>query len=191
MYVVMSMNSTSRLISGAALNCGLVAAALLAVALITAAAGPAAAQEFKQTGSFGSWETYSGAEKKAAVCYMGSEPRKAKGKYKRRGQTLVVITHRPAEKSVNVVNIQAGYTYLKDSPVQLTIDGAVYEMFTDGGNAWAADAKSDAALVRAMRAGSTLIVQGMSSRGTVTTDTYSLSGFSKAHNTMNRACKVK
>ena len=187
MYVTMSTCPTVRPAPGT----GLAVVALLAATLVAGATAHAAAQEFKQTGTFGTWETYSGKEKTASVCYMGSEPRKAKGKYKRRGQSLVVITHRPSEKSLNAVNVQAGYTYLKDSPAQMIIDGTTFDMFTDGGNAWAADAEMDVALVRAMRAGSILIVQGMSNRGTVTTDTYSLRGFSKAHNTMSRACKVK
>jgi invasion protein IalB len=168
----------------------IIALATVAV-IVVAAAGSSFAQEFKPIGNFGTWEAYAGKEKTSSVCYMGSEPRKARGKYKHRGQTLVVITHRPAEKSTNVVNIQAGYQYRKRSSVQLIIDGATFDMFTDGGNAWAADANTDAALVRAMRAGSTMVVQGMSSRGTVTTDTYSLKGFSAAHNTMSTACKVK
>jgi len=170
---------------------GIIRLAAAAAILTVALAGRAKAQEFKPIGNFGTWETYAGKEKTASICYMGSEPRKARGKYKRRGQTLVAITHRPSEKSNNVVNVQAGYVYQKDSPVQLIIDGAEFELFTAGGNAWSADAKTDAALVRAMRAGSTLIVQGMSNRGTVTTDTYSLKGFSAAHNSVNKACKVR
>ena len=31
-------------------------------------------------------------------------------------------------------------------------------------------------------------VEGVSSRGTLTTDTYSLSGFTKAHNAIDKAC---
>ncbi|MDX1424550.1 MAG: invasion associated locus B family protein, partial [Kiloniellales bacterium] len=48
----------------------------------------------------------------------------------------------------------------------------------------------DQAIVKAMRAGSSMVVKGTSSRGTVTTDTYSLLGFSKAYAAISKACGV-
>ena len=38
--------------------------------------------------------------------------------------------------------------------------------------------------------GSGMIVRGVSSRGTETTDTYSLNGFTRAHNAIGQACGV-
>ena len=46
-------------------------------------------------------------------------------------------------------------------------------------------------MVEAMRRGATMIVEGISSRGTHTKDTYSLTGFTAAHNAINEACKVE
>jgi hypothetical protein len=54
--------------------------------------------------------------------------------------------------------------------------------------AWAPDETADRALVQAMAAGRQMVVRGTSSRGTLTTDTYSLSGFTRAHQEINRAC---
>ena len=48
-----------------------------------------------------------------------------------------------------------------------------------------------AAMVRAMRVGKKLVIQGVSSRGTKTKDSYSLFGFTAAHNAINKACRVK
>ncbi len=53
------------------------------------------------------------------------------------------------------------------------------------------DAKDDSRMVKSMRAGRTMIMEGTSGRGTKTRDTYSLSGFSAAHNAINKACKPK
>ena len=39
--------------------------------------------------------------------------------------------------------------------------------------------------------GARLVVKGTSSRGTKTTDTYSLKGFSAAFKAIGKACKVK
>ena len=45
--------------------------------------------------------------------------------------------------------------------------------------------------IKALAAGSSLVVKGTSSRGTATTDTYPLAGFSAAHAEINKACGVK
>ena len=48
---------------------------------------------------------------------------------------------------------------------------------------------ADRAIVAAMKAGRQMIVRGTSTRGTLTTDTYSLSGFSAALAAIDKACK--
>ena len=57
--------------------------------------------------------------------------------------------------------------------------------------AWAPDTTSDQRMVAAMKAGSVMVVQGTSARGTLTKDTYSLKGFTKAHSTISEACGIK
>jgi len=44
-------------------------------------------------------------------------------------------------------------------------------------------------MITAMKRGSKMLVVGTSSRGTVTTDTYSLSGFTKTKSTIDKTCK--
>ena len=44
-------------------------------------------------------------------------------------------------------------------------------------------------MIRAMKRGSKMTVVGTSSRGTKTTDTYSLSGFTKAKGVIDKNCK--
>jgi len=151
----------------------------------------AAAQEAKHLGSFDAWEAYTEPEGGKLVCYMGSEPTKAKGKYKKRGEAYVLITHRPAEKSSNVVSIAAGYTFQKSSEVDLRVGDQAFKLFTDGGHAFAYDAKTDKALVEAMIRGAVMVVNGTSSRGTLTTDTYSLKGFTAAYKAIGKACGVE
>ena len=73
----------------------------------------------------------------------------------------------------------------------MAIGKRTFQLFTNADTAWARNKKDDAALVRAMRAGSRMIVTGTSSRGTKTKDTYSLSGISAAHKAIGKACKVK
>lgn len=141
--------------------------------------------------NFGAWSAFQEDEGSNRVCYIGSTPKKQRGKYKKRGETYVLVTHRPAEKTRGVISIKAGYTYKKGSDVTVNIGSQRFSLFTDKDHGWARDAASDKKLVAAMRAGSQMIVSGISSRGTKTSDTYSLSGFTAAYNAINKACPKK
>ena len=109
----------------------------------------------------------------------------------RGGETYILVTHRPAEKSLNVISINAGYTYQSGSEVDVVIGKTTFKMFTDAGHAFAYDSKTDGAIVKAMIRGARMIIKGTSSRGTQTTDTYSLKGFTAAYKAINKSCKVK
>lgn len=163
-------------------------APLSAAALVLLAAGAGLAQQ-GTLGSFGAWKAFAEGSGKDRVCYIGAEPEKEEGKYTRRGDTYVLVSHRPAEKVVGEVSIEAGYAYRGGSEVELAIDGKAYRLFTKGSNAWAYDAGADRALVAAMKAGRQMIVKGTSGRGTLTTDTYSLSGFTAAFEAARKACR--
>jgi|APSaa5957512535_1039671.scaffolds.fasta_scaffold204348_1 invasion protein IalB len=151
---------------------------------------PALAQGGKLIDVFNDWSAFTEKENGKAFCYIGSLPEKMEGKYTQRGDVLILVTHRPAEKSFDVISIQAGYIYRKESGVKVTIGGQNFEMYTKGGHAWA-QAKIDRQLVAAMKGGTTMVVKGTSSRGTLTTDTYSLSGFTAAYGAMGKTCGKK
>ena len=165
-----------------------VAAAALAVAGLSALPAMAAARVI---GAFEDWSAHQFDAEEGKVCYLYGEPRKSAGEYARRGETYLQVTHRAADGSRNVVSVTAGYSYRKDSEVTITIDGQKFSLFTDSDTAWAGDAAADNALVGAMRAGRSMVVEGISSRGTTTADTYSLSGFTAAHNAVDKACSAK
>jgi len=142
-------------------------------------------------GVFGDWSAFAIKEGGKPVCYTGSEPQKAVGKYKKRGDTFILVTHRPGEKSFGVFSLKAGYTYKPGSEVDVVIGGFKERLFVDTGHAWAYDGKADKALITAMKQGSSLIAKGVSSRGTATTDTYSLKGFTAAYAAASKACGIK
>ncbi|MBX2832355.1 MAG: invasion associated locus B family protein [Rhodospirillales bacterium] len=140
---------------------------------------------------YGKWEAYTYSEEGQKVCYMGSQPTSAKGDYTQRGKIYVMVTHRPALKLVNEVSFITGYTYKDKSTVDLRIDSKKFSLFTHADSAWAVDAETDRKLVGAMKSGSKMVLVGYSSRGTKTTDTYSLSGFTAAYKAISKACNTK
>jgi len=171
----------------AALLLGLPLVAGLAFALL---AGPAAAQDIRRLGEFQDWRAYTYQEGGNKVCYMASEPKTEKGDYTQRGDVYAMVTHRPAQGTQNVVSFIIGYPFKSDSRVSVSIDGQSFTLFTHEDTAWAPDTQTDNALVQSMRAGRQMIVKGTSTRGTETTDTYSLLGFTAAHKAINDACQV-
>lgn len=142
-------------------------------------------------GTYGDWSTFKTSDDGNKVCYIGSEPQKSEGDYSTRGDTFVLVTHRPEIGELNVVSIRAGYKYKENSNVEVTIDGTAFTLFALGKMAWARDVKSDQNLVAAMRKGHAMIIEGVSWRGTQTTDTYSLKGFTRAYNKSLSACGIK
>ena len=163
---------------------------VLAIALISSIATPVVAAD-KSLGSFKVWSAMSFAEDEKTVCMMWSQPEKAEGKYKKRSEIFVFVTHRPSDKEMNKVSFETGYTFKDPSKVRVTIDGKAYTLYTDGSTAWSYNSKDDSRMVRAMRAGQTMIMEGSSTHSTPTRDTYSLGGFTAAHNAINKACKPK
>lgn len=147
----------------------------------------------KSLGEFRGWQAYSFPENGRTVCVVWGQPRKAEGKYKKRGDIRVFIAHRSwtKPKRLHEISFEAGYAFKKGSEATVTIDRKKYVLFTDGDTAWNREPKDDAAMASAMRGGKQLIIRGVSSRGTKTKDTYSLLGFTAAHNAINKACKVK
>lgn len=162
---------------------------LLVLGAAAVAAGASARAE-TLLAKHGDWEAFTDREQGKLVCYIGTVPTKSAGKYTTRGRTFLLVTHRPAEKSTNVISLQAGYPYKKGSEVEVAIGKAALKLFTDDDWAFAPNAAADSAMVKAMIRGSTMVVKGTSSRGTLTTDTYSLSGFTAAYKAIGQACKV-
>lgn len=59
----------------------------------------------------------------------------------------------------------------------------------DGDKGWPVLPSEDSRAVNAMKAGSKMTIRGISSRGTKTSDSYSLLGFTAAYNAITKACK--
>jgi invasion protein IalB len=153
-------------------------------------AGTSSAQEVTVLSTHGKWTAFTYTENKQPVCYIAAKPDKSEGNYTARDEVMLLVTHRPAEKAFDVVSMVAGYQYRQDTDAVMTVGSQKYELFTVGSDrAWARDSKIDRAIAQSMIKGNTAVVRGTSSRGTLTTDTFSLSGFTAAYQAINAACK--
>jgi hypothetical protein len=145
----------------------------------------------RSIGTFGDWAAYVMLEDGNKVCYMASTPKKAQGNYTRRGEVFALITHRPAEGTSNVFSYITGYPYKAGSDATVNIGSERFTLFTQDETAWTPDSASDSKLAQSIRKGSSMVVKGTSTRGTITTDTFSLSGSSSAHDAISKECGVK
>ncbi len=139
----------------------------------------------------GAWGAFSLKEGKGRACYMAGQPNDSKPTNVRRDPIWVLVTHRPYKKIKGEVGVYVGYPLKPGSTVTVDVDGKTFKLYTVDDTAWVEKPKTEATLVSAMRAGRKMIIKGTSKRGTNTTDTYSLKGFTRAHKAINRACKVK
>ena len=141
-------------------------------------------------GEYGDWTAYHYRDGRGSVCYMVSKPKKDEGKYNKRGDIYAVVTHRPSDKTFDVVNFDAGYPFKNGAPFTVKIGHTtVSSFFTDGEKAWTLDDKTDKQMIALMKGGERMIVDGVSAKGTKTKDTYSLKGFTGAYKAISAKCK--
>jgi hypothetical protein len=148
----------------------------------------ARAGEQRLMAAYEAWEAYVFTEDNGKVCYMASQPGNAEGKYTKRGDPFALVTHRPADNTRNVFSYIAGYSYKAGSEVALKIDDQEFKLFTQGETAWAQDGETDTKIINALKAGKSMVVSGVSAKGTATKDTYSLKGVTKAYEKITKEC---
>ena len=145
---------------------------------------------YKSHGSFDKWSVFS--KKNKELCYMLAEPDKSLGKYTLRGRVRVLVARRAKEESKNYIGIEFGYSFPKNEKALIEIDKKKsFKLETHQQTAWTKPSKSskrDDKIINEMIKGTTLKAVGKSKKGTITTDFYSLKGFSKAFNKMKDIC---
>ena len=166
---------------------------LLAVAALAAWSAPSLAQDL---GKHGDWSAHRFDEEGKRVCLIWSQPKKAEGKYKRRGEIFALVSHRPGDERFGIVSFEMGYPFAPGKELSVSIDeGRAVGIPADDGGAegdaslmWHPSPKVNRQLVGLMRAGVEMVARGQSKRGTKTVDTWSLRGFTAAYKAISRAC---
>jgi hypothetical protein len=142
-------------------------------------------------GQYGEWGAYTASPGGKKVCFAIAKPSSAvtDPPNRPRDPIYLFISTRPADKVSNEVSVVVGYPLKANSEASATVGGANFALYTQGDGAWIKNAGEEAKMVDAMRAGQTVVVQGVSSHDTKTTDTYSLKGLSQALDRTARECK--
>ena len=123
--------------------------------------------------------------KEVDYCFIGSAPVETDlPESKQRGITYILV-YRINKSKDAIVQIAAGYPYKKGQNVDVTIDNVQFDFYSADDTAWSND---DNKVIFAMKKGIKLTVNGESSRGTKTTDIYTLKGFTAAYNQLFNDC---
>ncbi|MGE0611877.1 MAG: invasion associated locus B family protein [Hyphomicrobiales bacterium] len=159
------------------------------VACGVVAATPAYSQAAKFVERFGDWMAYASDAGGKKICFAVSEPKDMKPKGVKRGPVYFYISEWPAEKVSGEISVKMGYPLKEGNDVEVKIGGDTFKLFVKDEGAYVESADTEKKLVEAMKKGSTMVIQGRSTRGTLTTDEYSLSGATAALDRSQTECK--
>lgn len=182
------MKRIATVAAGTMMSLALVAAPPVAFGAGAPAANPATPHE---VGGAKGWTGYSYLDRGNKVCYLVGHPSKTEPARAARGRIDAMVTERPHEKQLNVVNFDAGYAFKEGSSATIEIDGHGFSLFTDHETAWARDAATDGAVTEALARGRRAVLKGTNAKGAAVTQSYSLEGFGDALAAIDKACGMK
>ncbi|MBN9589222.1 MAG: hypothetical protein BGN85_01855 [Alphaproteobacteria bacterium 64-11] len=166
---------------------------MLAAAAFCLAIGPAAAAESATLlGVFDNWSAYSAGDGASKTCYILSKPTASQPRGAKRGPIFLMVSDWPARKVKAEPQIVLGYPAREGGPASLGIGSDKFSFFlrnvNKDGSGWLQSLGDNPKLIDSMRGGVTAVAKALSQRGTHTTDTYSLAGFSNALDKAHSAC---
>jgi hypothetical protein len=163
------------------------------VGLSLAVALPASAEPANLLGVFGNWSAYSSGTGASLTCYALSKPRASRPAAKR-GAIYLMISDWPARKVKAEPQVVYGYQAKEGGAAALGVGPDKFSLFIRNagkdGSAWLQQLNDNPRLISAMQGGVSAVASGVSSKGTKTSDTYSLSGFNDALTKIHAACQM-
>ena len=127
-------------------------------------------------------------EKADEYCYIGSLATETDLPSDKKRGDFYVLVYKNIGNPDTIVQIEAGYSYKVSSDIIISIDKGEYKFYTTEDLPTAAWTEEDSKVIFAMKKGLKLKVTGESSRGTITNDTYTLTGFTAEYNKLTDDC---
>lgn len=157
-----------------------------------AAAGPTA--QATLLGQYGDWGAYSATPGGQKVCFALAKPTSSSDIPPNRrtaaNAVYLFVSTRPAEKVSNELSVLVtGYEFKPNTEASVAVGGSSFAMYTQKDGAWVKNAAEEAKMLDTMRKGSDVAIKATTSRGTQTTDTFSLKGLAEAVKRAGDECK--
>jgi invasion protein IalB len=172
----------------------LTAAALALPSAALAQPRPSPTAQATLLGQYGDWGAYTASPGGRKVCFALSKPTSQQDNPpNRRTATNAVylfVSTRPDEKVANEISVLVtGYAFKANTEATMTIGGGGFPMYTQNDGAWVKNAAEEARLIEAMRKSGDAVIKAQTSKGTATTDTFSLKGISQALDRAAQECR--
>jgi hypothetical protein len=159
-----------------------------AIALSVFAAAAPSAEAATKIGSFHGWSAYSAGSGDSAICFAVAKPDTVSPSPDGYTQAYLYLTHRPSEGVDAELNVVAGFPLAPDQPVALSVDGHAYPLFSKDDAAWLKDPTQNGNLAGNMRAGSSVVVDLVSTKGQKVRESFSLAGATAASKAIGSGC---
>lgn len=150
-------------------------------------AAPGGAQTFLLT-TADDWKALMSGKDKGKICYALSQPKDRKPGNLKRDPAFLFISSRAADGTKNEIAFRLGFGAKSGSDGTLTIGSQTFALLASGENAFLKNPAQEAQAIEAMKKAGDMSVKVSSARGNVTTDRYSLKGFSKALERVAKEC---
>ena len=140
-------------------------------------------------GQYADWGAYTATPEGKKVCFTLAKPKSSTTNPagRKRDPAYVFISTRPTENVRNEISVVIGYPFKGDATAE--VGPTKFAMYTQNDGAWIKNVAEEARLIDAMRKGADLTIKGVSTRGTSSTDTYSLKGLAQAMDRVAQECK--
>jgi hypothetical protein len=135
-------------------------------------------------GVFGRWGAFHDETPRRCFAIAEPDPRRTKGDWR----PFASVSNWPQQRVRSQFHIRLRKNRNPDTPVLLAIGPQKFPLVAGTADAWALDARADAAIVRAMRSGEWMIVTARSANGARFVDSYPLRGAATAIDAATLAC---
>ena len=122
------------------------------------------------------------------ICFMTSNPISTSPENLNRDSAALMIANMPRDGVFNEPSIQAGFPFKLGSNATVIIGDTAHKFFTAGDRAWVEETMLEKKIIQQMKKGARVKIKSTSTKNTKITDTYSLIGFTKALEAINKAC---
>jgi len=161
----------------------------LSALLITLALPASVQADPTLQGSFGDWSVYSRYQGSQKTCYIYSSAKTKSPSNVRHGDIHFLVANWKSGAATEQPSFMADFNLRKERPPTVSIGGQKFDMYVSLNEGFIAEYSDERNLVNQMRAGSTMKVAAVSSRGTNVNYTFSLRGISAALDKASSACQ--
>lgn len=139
-------------------------------------------------GTFDDWKALMSGQARQKVCYALAQPKDRKPATLKRDPAFLFISNRMADGTKNEIAFRLGFATKAGQDGTLTIGSQNFALLANAESAFLKNPAQEAAAIEAMKRAGEFTVKVASVRGNETTDRYSLKGFGKALERMQKEC---